>query len=125
MSELRDFIKANILDHNETFCIERWKTNKIKTALDRFGISYTCWGWYPDLPEEMDALYDEPKRMYALFTGPFIKNAVLYIHDLMLSDVEKEQWLKDELERWTEALKVPGLVGHEDSTENIIGKLPE
>ena len=88
MSELRDFIKANMLDHDEIFCIERWKTDKIKAALDKFGIGYTCWGWYPNLPEEMDILYDEPKRIYALFTGPFTKDAVLQIHDMMLSDVE-------------------------------------
>lgn len=110
VSKLRDFIENNTLDHDETFCIERWKAHKIKTALDRFGIGYTCWGWYPDLPEEMDTLYDEPKRIYALFTGPFTKDAILQIYELALSDIEKEQWFKDELERWTEALKVPGLV---------------
>lgn len=110
ISKLNDFIEANKLDHNETFCIERWNVSKIKAVFDKFDINYTCWGWQLGLPEEMDILYAEPKRIYALFTGPFTKDAILQIHELALSSIEKEPWFRNEFERWTEALKVPGLV---------------
>lgn len=87
MQRLTDYIKANTLGHNRTFCIDRRIARDVRSALQLAGIRFTCWGWYPGIPQELETQFDkEPKRGYALFTGPFTEESIERIAELAPGD---------------------------------------